>query len=35
MDVENVIKKNKKGIETIFYGYAKSKRQTETHGMNK
>ena len=27
--VEKVIKKNKKVFETIFYGYAKSKRQTD------
>ena len=28
--VEKVIKKNKKVFETIFYGYAKSKRQTDS-----
>jgi len=27
--VEKVIKKNKKVFETLFYGYAKSKRQTD------
>ena len=27
--VEKVIKKNKKVFETIFYGYVKSKRQTD------